>query len=58
MLQKIKIDKPKPCASNNGTQITVEDLFFNVPTRRKALRSSNEEFQRINDVVGKNFKSH
>jgi len=44
---------PKPCAGNKGTQITVEDLFYNVSTRRKALKSSGEEFAKIADVVSK-----
>ncbi|KAI9340055.1 DNA mismatch repair protein Mlh1-like protein [Zopfochytrium polystomum] len=43
--------EPKPVAGNPGTQITFEDLFFNVPTRRKALKSVNEEYARIIDVV-------
>ncbi|KAJ3187287.1 DNA mismatch repair protein [Gaertneriomyces sp. JEL0708] len=42
---------PKPCAGNKGTQITVEDLFYNVSTRRKALKNGNEEYHRILDVV-------
>jgi len=29
----------------------VEDMFFNIPTRRKALRSASEEYQRVLDVV-------
>jgi len=41
----------KPCAGNVGTQISVEDLFFNVATRRRALKSPTEEHQKIADVV-------
>ncbi|CAH4037069.1 unnamed protein product [Pieris brassicae] len=43
---------PKPCAGNNGTQITVEDLFYNVVARKRALRSPNEEYTHIMEVVG------
>ncbi|KAJ0170820.1 hypothetical protein K1T71_013592 [Dendrolimus kikuchii] len=42
----------KPCAGNIGTQITVEDLFYNVIARKKALRSPTEEYAHILDVVG------
>jgi DNA mismatch repair protein MLH1 len=44
---------PKACAGRQGTQITVEDLFFNVPTRRRAFRSASEEYAKIADVVGR-----
>uniref|UniRef100_A0A4W4EY27 DNA mismatch repair protein MLH1 n=1 Tax=Electrophorus electricus TaxID=8005 RepID=A0A4W4EY27_ELEEL len=42
---------PKPCAGNQGTLISVEDLFYNVPTRRKALKSPSEEYSRIVEVI-------
>ncbi|XP_072934815.1 DNA mismatch repair protein Mlh1 [Epargyreus clarus] len=42
----------KACAGNNGTQITVEDLFYNVIARKRALRSPNEEYTHIMEVVG------
>ncbi|OWK59218.1 DNA mismatch repair protein Mlh1 isoform X1 [Lonchura striata] len=44
---------PKPCAGNQGTQITVEDLFYNVNTRRKALKNPNEEYAKILEVVSR-----
>ncbi|KAH7030827.1 DNA mismatch repair protein [Microdochium trichocladiopsis] len=44
---------PKPTAGRQGTQITVEDLFYNVPTRRKAFRSPSDEFNKIIDMVGR-----
>ncbi|ELU03070.1 hypothetical protein CAPTEDRAFT_136607 [Capitella teleta] len=43
----------KPCAGNVGTQILVEDLFYNVATRRKALRSPGEEHSKVVDVVSR-----
>ncbi|KAF8421227.1 hypothetical protein EV426DRAFT_706855 [Tirmania nivea] len=44
---------PKPVAGKQGTQITVEDLFYNVPSRRRAFRSAPEEYSKILDVVGR-----
>ncbi|XP_063916491.1 DNA mismatch repair protein Mlh1 [Zophobas morio] len=44
---------PLPTAGNQGTIITVEDLFFNMDVRKKALRSPAEEYQKISEVVGK-----
>lgn len=44
---------PKPCAGRPGTQITVEDLFYNIPNRRRAFRSPSEEYAKILDVVSR-----
>lgn len=41
---------PRPSAGNQGTQIAVEDLFFNVATRRRALKSPGEEHAKIAEV--------
>lgn len=45
--------EPKGVAGRPGTQITVEDLFFNLGPRRKAFRSPSEEFNKIIDMVGR-----
>ncbi|KAK3906902.1 DNA mismatch repair protein Mlh1 [Staphylotrichum tortipilum] len=44
---------PKPAAGRQGTQITVEDLFYNIPTRRRAFRSAADEYNKIIDMVGR-----
>lgn len=43
----------KPTAGNQGTLITVEDLFYNMTVRKKALRSPADEYQKISEVVTK-----
>lgn len=41
----------QPTAHPVGTSIEVMDLFYNVPARRKFLRSNQTEFQHIEEVV-------
>lgn len=45
--------EPKAIAGKPGTQIVVEDLFYNIPTRRRAFRSPSEEYAKILDLVGR-----
>eukprot|EP00897_Mesotaenium_endlicherianum_P005513 jgi/Mesen1/4990/ME000248S04271 len=47
----------RPCAAVKGTQITVENLFYNVVARRRAFRNPGEEYARILDVVTR-FAAH
>eukprot|EP00794_Sanderia_malayensis_P005440 gene5440-6119_t len=47
------VGEPKACAGNIGTQIFVEDLFYNVSIRRNALKSASEEHAKITDVLSK-----
>ncbi|CAG5076108.1 Similar to Mlh1: DNA mismatch repair protein Mlh1 (Mus musculus) [Cotesia congregata] len=42
---------PKALAGNQGTTITIENLFYNVPQRRKALDNISEQFTGITEVV-------
>ncbi|EED90196.1 mlh1-like protein, partial [Thalassiosira pseudonana CCMP1335] len=46
--------KPKPSAGKEGTTITVQDLFYNIPSRRRAMegrRSERDEYDRILNCV-------
>ena len=47
------INEPKPCAGVMGTSIVVEDLFYNMSTRRQAFKNTSDEYQRILDVITK-----
>jgi DNA mismatch repair protein MLH1 len=48
-----KMLNAQPSAGNVGTTITVEDMFYNMPTRKQAFKNYNEEYQKILDVITK-----
>ncbi len=45
------ISQVRPCASAPGTTVTVRDLFFNTPARRKFLRTDSTEFSHITEQL-------
>ena len=48
----------KAVAHQRGTRVQIRDLFFNVPARRKFLKSVNTEFGHIEEVIRKVALSH
>lgn len=48
-----EVTEVKPIGAPSGTTIEVRDLFYNVPARKKFLKSERTESSRINGMIGK-----
>jgi len=53
-----KITEETSCSHENGSSLSVKNLFFNVPARRKFLKSNNVEGRHINDEFTRVALSH
>lgn len=48
-----RVEAPTPIGAPQGTVVTVEDLFFNVPARRKFLKTQTAERRQIDSLVSR-----
>jgi len=46
-----EISEPEPSPVQRGTRISVEDLFYNTPARRKFLRAERTEFNHADQLL-------
>lgn len=46
-LSASKVEKQEPIATPNGTSFAIKNLFYNVPARRKFLKSNTTEYKNI-----------
>jgi len=47
MISGSKVEKQEPCSCPAGTSFSVKNLFYNIPARRKFLKSDNTEMRHI-----------
>lgn len=46
-----QIDAPVPAAGSLGTTVELRDLFYNVPARRKFMRTDRTEFAHVDELL-------
>jgi len=53
-----KVEKQEPCSFPRGSSFSVKNLFFNIPARRKFLKSDNTELRHILNEFQKVVLAH
>jgi DNA mismatch repair protein MutL len=53
-----KVEKQEPCSCLPGSSFSVKNLFFNIPARRKFLKSDNTEMRHIVNEFQKIVLAH
>jgi len=53
-----KVEKQEPCSCTTGSTFSVKNLFFNIPARRKFLKSDNTEIRHIVNEFQKIVLAH
>ncbi|HEX2970147.1 MAG TPA: DNA mismatch repair endonuclease MutL [Bacteroidales bacterium] len=53
-----KVEKQEPCSCPAGSSFSVKNLFFNIPARRKFLKSDNTEIRHIINEFQKIVLAH
>lgn len=49
IIEGSRVTKQEPCSTPSGTSMSIKNLFYNIPARRKFLKSDNAEFRNIID---------
>lgn len=58
LVEGSELKSQESCATNNGTSISIKNLFFNVPARRNFLKSDNVELKHIIDEFQRMALAH
>jgi len=53
-----RIESTQPAALSDGTTVTIQELFFNTPARRKFLRTEGTEFGHCDEAVRRLALAH
>ncbi len=53
-----RIDSTRPAALSEGTTVTVQDLYFNTPARRKFLRTEGTEYGHCDEAIRRLALAH